>query len=269
MRCAAFSPAKRAAAVRTGRIAAATPCWRSAREPERERCHGVPMIWLSTVEVGIEGTAAAQALAATAEQACRGSERPVGPRCQAAARCLATSLRLRVMDYRPEKEPHRPTVLIVEDEPDIRHPLAEYLRDTGYLVFEAANSSEAIAIIADENLIDLVFSDIRMPGGMDGLGLARRIRRRHPGVRIVLTSGTVDAVSADIAEFFVSKPYHVADVAARIGRLLSGPVPSTPSRGLLAERPPEKPPSLPKSPSKSRQARRRRPTSRRSRRDDP
>jgi PleD family two-component response regulator len=64
------------------------------------------------------------------------------------------------------------TVLVVEDEMMVRMPIAEYLRDCGYSVVEAANASEAIAAVDAEGPFSLVFSDIRMPGKMDGVGLA-------------------------------------------------------------------------------------------------
>jgi CheY-like chemotaxis protein len=113
-------------------------------------------------------------------------------------------------------------VLIVEDDVRIRSGLAEYLRVTGYLIVEAANAGDAIALFAVAVPIDLVFSDIRMPGPMDGLGLARWIRRQHPGVRVALTSGNDNAArAAEVAEIFVPKPYQAAEVAARIGQLLA------------------------------------------------
>jgi CheY-like chemotaxis protein len=123
------------------------------------------------------------------------------------------------------------TILVAEDDILIRNPLAEYLRDAGYLIVEAANAEEAIALFASKIPIDVVFSDMQMPGPMDGLGLARWIRRHHPGVRIAVTSGAgPEAGAADVAEAFLVKPYHVAEVAARIGRLLAEPELPTGSR---------------------------------------
>jgi DNA-binding LytR/AlgR family response regulator len=76
-----------------------------------------------------------------------------------------------------------------------------------------------------------VFSDIQMPGPMDGLGLARWIRRHRPRVRIAITSGAGnEARAAEVAEVFLVKPYHAAEVAGRIGRLLAEPTLSTGSR---------------------------------------
>jgi two-component system, response regulator PdtaR len=140
---------------------------------------------------------------------------------------------LNSVNSQPENQPHRRTVLLVEDDIVIRSPLAEYLRVAGYVIVEAANAAEAIAVFAAGVPIDLVFSDVRMPGPMDGLGLARWIRREHPGVRIVLTSGADNQARADkIAEMFLPKPYQASEIAARIGRLFAEPAP--PSRGSIA-----------------------------------
>jgi CheY-like chemotaxis protein len=117
--------------------------------------------------------------------------------------------------------------LLVEDDIVIRSPLAEYLRNLGYLILEAANAAEAVAVLQAGVAVDLVLSDIRMPGAMDGLGLARWIRRRHPAVRIALTSGgDNEAGAANLAEIFLAKPYQAAAVAGQVGRLLAEPSPS-------------------------------------------
>ncbi len=129
---------------------------------------------------------------------------------------------LKIVNSEPEKELRRPTVLVVEDDPLIRSSLAEHLRALGYSIVEAANAAEGIAIFAAGVPIDVVFSDIRMPGTMDGLGLARWIRRHHPAVRVALTSGTGGGARAtQVSEIFVRKPYQVAEVAAHIARLLA------------------------------------------------
>ena len=75
------------------------------------------------------------------------------------------------------------TVLVVEDEMMVRMPIAEYLRDCGYTVLEAADASEAIATINAEGPVSLVFSDIRMPGKMDGFGLAEWFQSHYPRCR--------------------------------------------------------------------------------------
>jgi CheY-like chemotaxis protein len=116
----------------------------------------------------------------------------------------------------------RPVVLVVEDEVLIRSAVADYLRMSGNLVVEAANAAEAVALFAARVAIHVVFSDIQMPGPMDGLGLARWVRQHHPGIHVMLTSGNADAArAAGAAEIFFPKPYRSAEVAARIRLVLA------------------------------------------------
>lgn len=116
------------------------------------------------------------------------------------------------------------TVLVVEDEVLIRLVIADYLRECGYRVHEAVNAEEAVAILqSPEVSVDVVFSDVEMPGSMDGFGLARWIRANKPGTQVILTSGAER--SADIAATLceagplMEKPYPSQDVVARIKQL--------------------------------------------------
>jgi CheY-like chemotaxis protein len=117
-----------------------------------------------------------------------------------------------------------PTVLVVEDEVLIRLVIADYLRECGYKVHEAVSGEEAIAILqAPEVSIDVVFSDVEMPGDMDGFALARWVRANKPGLQVILTSGAER--SADIAATLceagplMKKPYASQDVVERIRQL--------------------------------------------------
>ena len=117
-----------------------------------------------------------------------------------------------------------PTVLVVEDEVLIRLVIADYLRDCGYKVHEAVSGEEAIAILqAPEVSIDVVFSDVEMPGSMDGFALARWVRANKPGMQVILTSGIER--SADIAATLceagplMKKPYSSQDVVDRLRQL--------------------------------------------------
>lgn len=85
--------------------------------------------------------------------------------------------------------PDVPTVLMVEDEPVLLETIAECLRDWGYHVLEAPSAAEAMTQLSTAPGVDLVFSDIRMPGRMDGFALARWVRERYPAIRILLTTG--------------------------------------------------------------------------------
>ena len=117
------------------------------------------------------------------------------------------------------------TVLVVDDEEMVRMPIAEFLRDCGYVVLEAADAAAAIAAIEDEPAVEVVFSDVRMPGQMDGLGLARWLRRTHPEIPVILTSGYVgsrDAPDSIPGVRFIEKPYSQKNVAQRIAALFEG-----------------------------------------------
>jgi CheY-like chemotaxis protein len=83
------------------------------------------------------------------------------------------------------------TILVVEDEVLIRMPIAQYLRDCGYKVIEAANADEAITVLSHkETVVDVVFTDIDMPGALDGFGLAKWVREHRHGVDVIL-AGTL------------------------------------------------------------------------------
>ena len=116
------------------------------------------------------------------------------------------------------------TILVVDDEVLIRMVIADYLRDCGYRVFEAGSVDEAVEVLHNEPRIDLVFSDIQMPGGRDGCHLARWVADRYADVEVILTSGGWSA--ADLAEDLchagplIGKPYHLDAVADRIRAVL-------------------------------------------------
>ena len=92
-----------------------------------------------------------------------------------------------VAELEPWPTPGR--VLLVEDDVLLRFLLAEKLREAGLGVIEAANADEAFSYIQPAAQIDLLFTDVQMPGSMDGVGLARRIGTGYPSIRIILTSG--------------------------------------------------------------------------------
>jgi CheY-like chemotaxis protein len=115
------------------------------------------------------------------------------------------------------------TVLVVDDECLLRMSLADQLRDCGFAVLEAGTAGEAVSVMGAHR-VDLVFSDVRMPGAMNGVGLAQWVRQNRPGVRMLLTSAYTHV--ADAADPFcdarlIAKPYDESEVIDRIGRLLS------------------------------------------------
>ena len=114
-------------------------------------------------------------------------------------------------------------VLLVEDEILIRLMAADEFRDHGYSVIEASNADEALAILGSEAVVDLVFTDVRMPGSLDGIGLARLIRDRYPGLPVLMASGHMNPGDASgLVDGFFVKPYDPAKVA-RFIRLLFPP----------------------------------------------
>lgn len=124
------------------------------------------------------------------------------------------------------EKPEAPeTILVVEDDVLIRMPIAQYLRDCGYRVIEAVNADEAmIVLLHRDTVVDIVFSDIEMPGTIDGFGLAKWIREHRPGTEIVL-AGTVPR-SVDAAKELceagpLPKPYEAQAVHDHIRRLLA------------------------------------------------
>jgi CheY-like chemotaxis protein len=114
----------------------------------------------------------------------------------------------------------RPTVLVVEDEVLVRMCIAEELRGAGYAVIEAANAREAMDVLGHDSVdVNLVFSDIRMVGSMDGVSLARAIRAAYPIIKIVLTSSHLAELSPVEHDGFFPKPYRTDEVIRHIKAL--------------------------------------------------
>jgi len=92
-----------------------------------------------------------------------------------------------------DEKPNRPTpvVLIVEDEPLLRILAAEVVEDAGFIALEASDADEAVALLESRPDISLLFTDISMPGSMDGLKLAHAVRNRWPPIKILVVSGQI------------------------------------------------------------------------------
>ncbi|WP_280949658.1 response regulator [Pseudorhizobium pelagicum] len=110
---------------------------------------------------------------------------------------------------------------MVEDEPLIRMDVAEYVNETGFSALEAAAGDEALAILSARTDIDVVFTDVNMPGEIGGMELARRIADRWPQIGVIITSGMVRPRSADLSPrwLFFSKPYDLEHVVNSMRRL--------------------------------------------------
>ena len=107
-----------------------------------------------------------------------------------------------------------PAVLIVEDEPLVRLCAVETVEAAGFTVIEAANADEAIRILEDRSDIHVVFTDIHMPGSMDGLKLAHAVRNRWPPIKIIVTSGREKVAEQELPAGgrFFAKPYDPGEI---------------------------------------------------------
>jgi CheY-like chemotaxis protein len=117
----------------------------------------------------------------------------------------------------------RSVVLVVEDDFLIRIGAVEMIEAAGFDIVEAANADEAMKILEVRLDITVVFTDIQMPGSMDGLKLAAAIRGRWPPIKIVATSGIVDVRKVDLPEGgrFLPKPYSSAEIVGTLRELTS------------------------------------------------
>ncbi|WP_182915216.1 response regulator [Rhodopseudomonas palustris] len=103
----------------------------------------------------------------------------------------------------------KPVVLVVEDEALLRMNAVDIVHQAGFAVIEASNADEAIEILEARDDIRVVFTDIQIPGSMDGLKLAQAVRGRWPPIQIIATSGRVKVAEKDLPEGgrFLPKPY--------------------------------------------------------------
>jgi CheY-like chemotaxis protein len=107
-----------------------------------------------------------------------------------------------------------PTVLVVEDDAQIREIVKDELEDAGYTVVIASHADAAIVILEACHDIHLVFTDIDMPGSMDGLKLAACVRDRWPPVHIIITTGKARPATIPANALFIPKPYVGRNVVA-------------------------------------------------------
>jgi CheY-like chemotaxis protein len=112
-------------------------------------------------------------------------------------------------------------VLVVEDDFLIRMVMADRLRDSGFQVVEAATADDAVTILDSDNSVAIVFTDIDMPGSMDGIQLTLVIRTRWPAIKVVIASGHAmrDGRNIPADTKFFPKPYDLDEVAQFVGGL--------------------------------------------------
>ena len=97
------------------------------------------------------------------------------------------------------------------------------IQDAGFIVYEAASADEAISLMERHREIRLIFTDIHMPGSMDGLKLAHYVRGRWPPVKIIVTSGQIRPRGEDLpaGALFIGKPYRSEDIPLEIAKMLA------------------------------------------------
>lgn len=116
-------------------------------------------------------------------------------------------------------------VLVVEDNIDVRRIVCRLLRDFGCTVIEANSGQAALDILHSGQKIDLMFSDVVMPGGMSGAELVQAARRLRPGIKTLLTTGFAEASLRNQVQFadageIITKPYRRQDLARKIRSVL-------------------------------------------------
>ena len=114
----------------------------------------------------------------------------------------------------------QPVVLVVEDEPLLRLVLAELLAGLGYAVLEAPSGEAAQAILDSGGRVDVLFTDIMLGSGINGVELAAWTRAHHPATRVAYTTGAWDVSTLTDAPV-LRKPYHYKDLDGELRRLLA------------------------------------------------
>jgi len=114
-------------------------------------------------------------------------------------------------------------VLVVEDELFVRLMAIDAIEDAGYTAIEAEGADQALALLDDRDDIGVVFSDIKMPGSLDGLALAATVRERWPDIAIIMTSGHLyrEDVDMPFSVPFLQKPYRARALIAELARVIA------------------------------------------------
>jgi CheY-like chemotaxis protein len=117
------------------------------------------------------------------------------------------------------------TILVAEDDPRVRRVSVRRLQDLGYRVIEVDNGPAALEVLRREGDVDLLFTDVVMPGGMSGIDLARKAREFRPALKVVFTSGyaeqaIIESGMPTVQTGWLAKPYNSRDLAAKMRELL-------------------------------------------------
>ena len=113
-------------------------------------------------------------------------------------------------------------VLIVEDEPLLRLHAVDIVEEAGFFAIEARNADEAVAILESRSDIMLLFTDVQMPGSMDGIKLAHAVRHKWPPIKIVVVSGHIEVDRSDLPadSRFFGKPFEAAKMISELRSLI-------------------------------------------------
>lgn len=118
---------------------------------------------------------------------------------------------------------NRPAVLVVEDEPIIRMDAVGMIEDAGFRTYEAKSADDGISLLEKYPDIGILFTDIDMPGSMNGVGLTHLVRERWPTTKIIVASGAVETIKATLpvgAQFF-PKPYPMNQIVDALYEMAS------------------------------------------------
>jgi CheY-like chemotaxis protein len=115
-------------------------------------------------------------------------------------------------------------VLLVEDDQLVRQMIAEALSDEGFEVIEASSGDEGAELLIDPDDIDIIFTDVRMPGLLDGIDLALRARELHPRIAVIVVSGYAPHLVERLDEMdprplFLGKPYRSSEIIQAIRQM--------------------------------------------------
>ena len=118
-----------------------------------------------------------------------------------------------------------PVVLVVEDEPLLRMLAVEVVEEAGFIAIEARDADEAVILLESRSDITLLFTDINMPGSMDGLNLAHAVRDRWPPIKILVVSGKQRLQLSELPSnsCFLGKPYQASALVEELRSLVGSP----------------------------------------------
>jgi len=115
----------------------------------------------------------------------------------------------------------QPVVLVVEDDMFLRMTAVEIIEMAGFTVLQAATADEAMRVLETHDDVSVVFTDVQMPGSMDGLKLARAVRGRWPPIKIIATSGRINIRAGELPDGgrFLPKPYSSTQITSALQQL--------------------------------------------------